>query len=176
MKFSEDILKQFNMEPEEEKEPVNVMKISDMLDFMKLSAERIDSKSKCYAGSGDAEIQMDCIDIVTTKLNDFTQVFRDLVIFIRKAEGTYKNGNSLRYCMASFDTFNFEETASEKAFLRELLLRNEITHDYFNRELHLQKLIWIMMNCSEGALDVYWNLYGYCSEHALLEKYADKNL
>lgn len=48
MKFSEDILKQFDLEREEEKEPVNVMRISEMLDFMKLCAERIHHKSKRY--------------------------------------------------------------------------------------------------------------------------------
>ena len=51
------------------------------------------------------------------------------------------------------------------------MLRNEITHDYFNRELHQQKLVWIMENCTEGALDVYDNLYRYCIEHHLLNRY-----
>lgn len=174
MKFSADMLRQFNLEPEEEKEPVNIMKISEMLDFMKVCAERIASKSKRYAECNDVEIQMDCMDIVTAKLNDFTQVFKDLIVFMRKEEGTHKGGTSLRYCMNSFDTFDFEQTEAEKAFLKELLLRNEITHDYFNRELHQQKLIWIMMNCSDGASDVYQNLRSYCSAHDLLGKYADK--
>ena len=49
------------------------------------------------------------------------------------------------------------------------------THDYFNRELHQQKLIWIMENCSIGSLDVFHNLESYCRNHNLLEKYADKN-
>ena len=31
MKFSEDIIKGFNLEPLEEKEPVNVMQVEDML-------------------------------------------------------------------------------------------------------------------------------------------------
>ena len=176
MKFSEDILKQFDLEREEEKEPVNVMRISEMLDFMKLCAERIHHKSKRYMECSDAETKMDCMDIVTAKLNDFTQVFKDLVIFIRKEEGTYKGSASLWYCIDGFDTFEFEETDAEKAFLRELLLRNEITHDYFNRELHQQKLIWLMMNYSGGALDVYRDLNDYCSKHNLLNRYADKNL
>jgi len=55
---------------------------------------------------------------------------------MRREEGTYKNASSLRYCVTSFDTFGFRQTEEEKTFLRELLLRNEITHDYFNRELH----------------------------------------
>ncbi len=175
MKFSEDILKAFNIEQEDEKHPVNVMKVSEMLSFLKTCAERIDKKSKQYARCSDAEIQMDCIDIVTVKLNDFTQVFKDLIIFIRKCEGTYKGATSLRYCMTSFDTFGFEQSEQGKLFLQELLLRNEITHDYFNRELHQQKLIWIMRNCSDGAMDVYGNLYEYCEDHNLLDKFADKN-
>lgn len=175
MKFNEDILKQFNLTPEEEKEPVNIMQIREMLQFMKSCSERIVQKSQKYMKTIDADEQLDCIDIVTIKLNDFVQVFKDLIIFIRKEEGTYKKGTSLRYCMSSYDTFDFQQTEVEKTFLREMLLRNEITHDYFNRELHQQKLIWIIENCCDGSLDVYYNLEKYCNEHNLLDKYTDKN-
>lgn len=60
-------------------------------------------------------------------------------------------------------------------FLRELLLRNEITHDYFNREIHQQKLIWIMLNCSQGARDVYYDLKKYCEENNLMKDFTDKH-
>ncbi len=172
MKFSEDILKEFNLESEIEKEPVNIMQIKEMLAFMKGCAERIEQKSTLYVSDVDANVQMDCMDIVTAKLNDFTQVFKDLIIFLRKDEGSYKGGMSLRYCMTSYDTFGFLQTESEKNFLKELLLRNEITHDYFNRELHQKKLIWIMENCGDGAMDVYANISTYCSERNLLDKYV----
>lgn len=49
------------------------------------------------------------MDIVTVKLNDFAQSFKDIVIFLRKDEKSYKGGNSLRYCINSFDTFNFRQ-------------------------------------------------------------------
>lgn len=175
MKFNEDILKQFNLTPEEEKEPVNIMQIREMLQFMKSCSDRIVQKSQKYMKTMDADEQLDCMDIVTVKLNDFVQVFKDLIIFIRKEEGTYKSGTSLRYCMSSYDTFDFQQTEVEKTFLREMLLRNEITHDYFNRELHQKKLIWIMENCSEGSLDVYYNLEKYCGDRKLLDRYTDKN-
>ena len=87
------------------------------------------------------------------------------MMWIRREEGTYKNASSLCYCVTSFDTFVFRQTEEEKTFLRELLLRNEITHDYFNRELHQQKLIWIMVNCSQGALDVYNEINDYCLDN-----------
>ena len=35
MKFSEEILEQFDIEPPVDHEPVNVMKIRDMLDFLR---------------------------------------------------------------------------------------------------------------------------------------------
>lgn len=128
-----------------------------------------------YLQTADADEQLDCIDIVTAKFNDYVQVFMDLVIFMRKQEETYNGGLSLRYCINSYDTFGFEQTDEEKLFLRELLLRNEITHDYFIMEMHQQKLIWIMQNCSEGAVAVYNNIEKYCKEHDLLEKYYDRN-
>lgn len=175
MKFNEDILKEFNLEPPVEKEPVNVMQISEMLQFFKECADRMIQKSELYEKTDNVDTQMDCIDIVTAKLNDFTQVFKDLVKFMRKEEGIIKNTASLRYCVTSFDFFSFEQTEAEKLFLRELLIRNEITHDYFNREMHQQKLIWIMQHCIEGALDVYNHINGYCTEKNLLNRYADKN-
>ena len=94
MKFNEDILKQFNLTPKEEKEPVNVMQIREMLQFMKSCSDRIVQKSQKYMKTVDADEQLDCMDIITVKLNDFVQVFKDLIIFIRKEEGTYKNGTS----------------------------------------------------------------------------------
>lgn len=45
-----------------------------MLRFMKICAERIVQKSERYIKTDNVEIKMDCIDIVTAKLNDFTQV------------------------------------------------------------------------------------------------------
>lgn len=118
MKFSEDIIKGFNLEPLEEKEQVNVMRVEDMLQFMKSCAERIVQKSEQYIKTDDVEIQMDCIDIVTAKLNDFTQVFKDIIIFMRREEGTYKNASSLRYCVTGFDTFGFHQTEEEKTLGR----------------------------------------------------------
>lgn len=174
MKFSEDILKEFKLEATIEKEPVNVMQVEEVLQFLKKCAERIALKSNLYVTTQDADVQVDCIDIVTAKLNDFTQVFKDIIIFMRKYENSYSSGNnSLRYCISSYDTFDFQQTEPEKTFLKELLLRNEITHDYFNREMHQQKLIWIMSNCALGAEDVYKNLYEYCKKYELLEKYID---
>lgn len=77
----------------------------------------------------------------------------------------------MRYCIVSYDTFGFPQTEFSKLFLKEMLLRNEITHDYFNREIHHQKLIWIMENCAEGSMDIYENINKYCMEHNLTDKY-----
>ena len=77
--------------------------------------------------------------------------------------------------MTSYDTLVNNQKEEEKHFLGELLLRNEITHDYFNREIHLRKLIALMQNYSEGALDVYKQLAMICQDRGLLDKYVDKN-
>lgn len=175
MKFSEEILKELNLKQKQETQPVNVMRVDDMLTFLRSCAERISAKSKVYVETLDANLRLDCMDIVTVKLNDFAQVFMDIIIFMRKKEGTYKGSTSLRYCINSYDTFDFAQTECERIFLKELLLRNEITHDYFNRELHQQKLIWIMQNCSDGAIDVYENIKRYCTEKGLNALYVDKN-
>ncbi len=42
MKFNEEILQAFNLEPVVEKEPVNVMQVREMLDYMKNCSERIE--------------------------------------------------------------------------------------------------------------------------------------
>lgn len=174
--MDDSIIDQFNLEPEDDREPVNVMRVSELLDFLKESATRIVSKSQQYFSTEDADIQADCLDIVAIRLNDFAQAFIDIVIFIRKSEGSYNSkSSSLRYCVTSYDTLVNNQKEEEKHFLGELLLRNEITHDYFNREIHLRKLIALMQNYSEGALDVYKQLAMICQDRGLLDKYVDKN-
>ncbi len=42
MKFNEEMLQAFNLESVVEKEPVNVMQVREMLDFMKNCSERIE--------------------------------------------------------------------------------------------------------------------------------------
>ena len=78
MKLDESIINQFDLEPNHVSEPVNVMKASEVLNFMKESADRIVAKSKIYFDSSDADIQADCLDIVSVRLNDFAQSFMDL--------------------------------------------------------------------------------------------------
>ena len=84
MKLDDSIIDQFNLEPEDDREPVNVMRVSKLLDFLKESATRIVSKSQQYFSTEDADIQADCLDIVAIRLNDFAQAFIDIVIFIRR--------------------------------------------------------------------------------------------
>ena len=170
MKLSEDILQQFDLDPKVEREPVNSMPVKEALELLKECANRMISKSNVYRKTENADEQLDCIDIVISRLNEFTQIFKDIVIFMRKKEQSYKgNPDSLRYCIMSYDTFEFDKTTNEDAFLKELLLRNEITHDYFNRSIHQQKLIQMMTGCIEGAKDVYEHLYDYCSRQGLME-------
>lgn len=40
MKFSKEILNTFNLDAESEREPVNIMKIADILQFLKSCADR----------------------------------------------------------------------------------------------------------------------------------------
>ena len=176
MKLDESILEYLELNPVLQYEPVNVMQISDMLDFMKESAERLVKKSYQYFSTDDVNLQVDCIDIVSARLNDFVQVFMDIILFIRREEGT-DNGRSksLRYCITGYDALRILQTEDEKGFLNELLLRNEITHDYFNREMHQQKLIAMMQNNMDGALDVYEHLFDYCEGHGWMKRFVDKN-
>lgn len=117
MKFNEDILKGLELEATVEKEPVNIMQVEEVLQFLKNCAERIVLKSNLFLTTRDADIQADCLDIVTVKLNDFAQAFKDIVIFMRKSENSYNGvSKSLRYCISSYDTFDFQQTELEKIF------------------------------------------------------------
>ncbi|MBE5823670.1 MAG: hypothetical protein E7308_06325 [Butyrivibrio sp.] len=176
MKLDESILDQFDLNPNDDREPVNVMRVSELLAFLEESASRIVSKSELFFKTDDADRQADCLDIVAMRLNDFVQAFIDIVIYIRKAEGSYNGkSNSLRYCVTSYDTLIKRQSHMEKQFLGEILLRNEITHDYFNREIHQKKLIALMQNCSGGAGEVYEQLATLCKQRGLTDKYVDKN-
>ncbi|MBE5844197.1 MAG: hypothetical protein E7302_08455 [Butyrivibrio sp.] len=176
MKLDDSILNQFNLDPKEEREPVSVLRISELLDFMKESALRIKNKSEQYFKTEDADIQVDCMDIVAIRLNDFVQAFIDLMIFIRKQDDSYNgHSDSLRYCMTSYDALVDEQQENEKHFLKELLLRNEITHDYFNRDIHQQKLIALMQNYADGAEEVYNHLRELCEKNGWMELFANNN-
>ena len=145
MKINEDIIKSLDLEQPVQKEIVSAMKCTDVLALLNKITQRMIDKSKLYSEKNNVDIQLDCMDIVTAKLNDFLQIFCDLVIFMREQEKTYNGSASLRYCVTSYDTFEFKQSEKEESFLKELLLRNEITHDYFNMEIHQQKLISIIV-------------------------------
>ena len=85
MKLDDSILNEFNLEPNDDREPVNVMKVSELLEFMKESSDRLIQKSRQYFSTDDADIQLDCLDIVAMRLNDFVQVFIDLMLFIKNS-------------------------------------------------------------------------------------------
>ncbi|MBR1599587.1 MAG: hypothetical protein IJ661_11845 [Lachnospiraceae bacterium] len=61
-------------------------------------------------------------------------------------------------------------TEKESKFLEKVLLRNEITHDYFNREYHQEELKSLMVSCSDGALDIVERLKEYCEKNGLLNE------
>lgn len=170
MKISKEIIESLDLNSPASKEPVNVMECQEVLALIRNVSKRMFSKSELYMEEKDADVQLDCIDIITAKLNEFAQIFRDIILFMREQEGTHDGPVSLRYCISSYDSFGFPQSNSEEQFLRELLLRNEITHDYFNMDIHQQKLIGIMENCMDGAIDVSEHLYKYCEEHNLLKK------
>ena len=81
MRLDESIIEQFDLNTDADREPVNVIKVSELLDFLKQSAFRIQSKSELYFKTTDADIQADCLDIVAVRLNDFAQAFIDIIIF-----------------------------------------------------------------------------------------------
>ncbi len=46
MRLDESIIEQFDLNTDADREPVNVIKVSELLDFLKQSAFRIQSKSE----------------------------------------------------------------------------------------------------------------------------------
>ena len=176
MKLSEDILSKFDLDPVVDHEPVNTMKVSEVLEFLGECTKRMVDKSEKYFSSEDMDVKVDCLDIVSFRLNDFVQSFMDLMVFFRKEENTLREGDhSLRYCIVSYDTFFENQSMEEKSFLEQLVIRNEITHDYYNREKHQQKLISIMQNNIKGAEYVCRHLEEFCEQRQYMDKMIDRN-
>lgn len=175
MKLSEELLEAFDLEALTSKEPINIMKVSEVLEKLKFASDRIIKKSDLYIYNQDADIQLDCIDIVSSQLNDFVQIFKDLMLFIySKQESSNGGKDSLRFCMNLYDLLGFAQTPDEKGFLRELTLRNELTHDYFNSELNRQKLETLMISYSHGSADIWRNLKDYCISNDYMDSIVDK--
>jgi len=173
VKIDPEIIKSMNMEVKPERIQVNTSLCKDVLDFIKQSSDRIIKKSDLYVTSEDADVQCDCIDIVAFRLNDFVQSFIDLVSFISKKEGVFNRGDSavsLRYCISLYEKIFDGLTDKENMFLEKILLRNEITHDYFNREYHQEELKSLMVSCASGSVDVVERLYSYCANKELLNE------
>lgn len=154
----------------------NGMRVLEALDRLKESASRIVAKSELFFRSNDAEQQEDCLDIVTARIDDFVWHFIDIVLYIRKADGSYNGKDTfLQYCITSYNELVKSQSEEEKQFLGEIQLFKEIMYDYFNRELYHKKLIALMQNCAGGAVDVYSQLAALCKERGLIDKYMDKN-
>ena len=77
MKLDLSILEQLDIDPHESREPVYAMRVSDMLVMLKEDADRIIARSDRFFSTEDADVQADCIDIVSARLNDYVQVFME---------------------------------------------------------------------------------------------------
>ena len=173
MKIDPEVIKSMDLDIQPTRIQVNALSSKDILDFMKESSERIIAKSDLYLASDNADVQCDCIDIVAFRLNDFVQSFIDVMVFIKKKQGDFNREEksvSLRYCISSYESLFMEMTEKESKFLEKVLLRNEITHDYFNREYHQEELKSLMVSCSDGALDIVERLKEYCEKNGLLNE------
>ena len=74
------------------------------------------NKGELYCISKDADVQLDCLDIVALKLNDFTQAFRDLVIFIRKKMAQQKRENLSDIALQAMILWDFSRQILKKIF------------------------------------------------------------
>lgn len=128
------------------------------------------NKSVLYQNSSDCSLKEDIIDIVSSQLNKFVQAFKDIITFISEKENNpLDKGSSLRRCVSECESIlDINETG--KDFLKELVLRNELTHDYFNFDINEQKLISIMYNCPDGALQICDAIKEYCIKKDILQE------
>lgn len=176
IKIDESVLEQIDAEPQKPKLPVNGMKLSEILDFLYAASDRIIEKSDLYQKTKDESTQIDCIDIVSTKLNDFSQAFMDIIKFIQiKENKRLDKKDGLIKCVNIYKQIDTNQSIIAEEFLNRLAIRNDLTHDYFNYIIHKDNLIALMINYSDGAKEICDFLYIYCQGRGLLQDYVDKD-
>lgn len=175
MKISKTILDSYNVIPIQSRVPKNNMKIEEIISMLESDCQRFKEKSDLYLKTDDPNIKMDCIDIAITKINDIIQIFKDISFFIEKRENrTIEKTKSLRASIRFYQSLDLEHSENEMKFLDNLLLRNEITHDYFNRDIHYEELIEIIINYSQGAIDLSNAIRNYCFKKGYFNDYLNE--
>lgn len=169
--FDENIIKKYNLSPESDGNKINKKSIKEILEELSEKSKRFDIKSQKYMKTDDVNEKLDIIDINTTVLNKITQRFIDVISYILRKENKIsdKKGNiSLRRCISEFTNL-VEVDIETRTFLKNLTLRNELTHDYFNEETNESKLVEIMINYADSPMKLSEYLYEYCKDNNLLE-------
>ena len=73
MKIDDNILKQFCLDGQDEMIEKKGMTISEILDFLRSTSQRLITKTNKYFKSDDLLEKEDCLDIIGYRFNDFIQ-------------------------------------------------------------------------------------------------------
>ncbi len=173
----DDILEKFNLQDKQAKTYITKMSIAEILKRMDNVALRISDKSNIYMSTNDTDTKKDCIDIIKTQLNDFSQMLRDLIIRISKENGVVLDKDTkLRRAISEFIDMDISSDKETINFLNNLHLRNEIIHDYFNYDTVEEEIIRIMYNYATQPIRVVEDIREYCEDKGFLDLvvYKDK--
>lgn len=175
IEINNDILKQFNFKPAKQNIITNGMKLEDMFDYMEKASNKIINKSELYQKTSNFETEEDCLDIASEKLNQFTQVFMDIIKYIRIKENCpLDKEDGLIKCCRIYKKLNKTRSDIENGFLEGLSLRNDLTHDYFNYISHRENLIKLLINYSHGSIEICNFLKNYCIKKNMMNDIITK--
>ena len=176
MQISDDIIKQFGINERKAQEHISKKSIADILDKMCKVSVRIQEKSQLYRNTEDNDVREDCLDIIISTLNRFSQMFRDVMIRISAEDkGNLGKDSTLRRCISEYKKQNISNSESANCFLDQLNLRNDFIHDYFNDENQILELETIIYNYSAEAELIANDIREYCQEKGYLDLVVDKS-
>lgn len=156
-----DEVKSFGYEIESDPEKINKTAANNLI-ILKEQAEKLLSAFQEYCRSEDAVYKDTLLDAMNTRLNRVVQAFKDIIAYISIVKDGKIQGQTIRYYIRYFDTFNLTVSSEAKKALEFMNKRNDLVHDYFSIDSLNLDLLKGLESYGSGFTEVADALTDYC--------------
>lgn len=163
-----DIPKEFGFQIEKAKEIEKT--VSGNLKLLKDQGVKLREGYEKYCGSDTQRDRDDMAETLNSRLNHFTQAFKDLMAFIRINNDDFAYDGSLRYFIDYFDGPDISHGGDIMGVVELMKSKNDLIHDYFNIQKNNENLLKGMQTYGSGFEELAECLKEYCETKFPLRK------
>lgn len=168
MVFDNKILEQFGLSKNQKTERKG-MTGEEILDFLRDRCFKIEQMDKQYHKSNDAFERDIAINAMSSYFNGYVQAFIDTVKYIAKKEHKALGKKAgIGSCVFSYKRLADNISFDEEEFLNNLIVRNELEHEYFSYDNTKQLLNAVLY--INGGFDIAETFEQYFVEHNMLQE------